>query len=179
MDGGVSPSFFKVFLTQCCLPDFQFATDFFVHYRWNNISILKFENLKLETLNFETLNFETLNFEIWYFDISLFSSSENCHSTTAWQGGNTKEATHRLPCVNLFIGFDLSHAPPKAVLVILVDAVGEGVLQEPDGRSLRVHVVHNHNLVPVALIRAEGAVATGSWSYYCLRFVHTSWSCFF
>ena len=106
-------------------------TDFFVHYRWNNISILKFENLKLETLNFETLNFETLNFEIWYFDISLFSSSENCHSTTAWQGGNTKQANHRLPCVNLFIGFDLSHAPPKAVLVILVDAFGEGVLQEP------------------------------------------------
>ena len=40
------------------------------------------------------------------------------------------QATHRLPCVNLFVGFDLSHAPPKAVLVILVDAVGEGVLQE-------------------------------------------------
>ena len=29
-----------------------------------------------------------------------------------------------IPCVNLFIGFDLSHAPPKAVLIILVDEVG-------------------------------------------------------
>ena len=38
---------------------------------------------------------------------------------------------YRPPCVHLFIGFDLRHVPPQAVLVILVDAVGEGVLQLP------------------------------------------------
>ena len=63
------------------------------------------------------------------------------------------QVTPRLPCVNLFIGFDLSHAPPQAVLVILVDTVGEGDLQEP------VHVMHYHSLVPAALIRAESTVA--------------------
>ena len=43
----VQPGFFTVFLTQRCLPDFQYVPDYFVYYKWNNSSILNLLNFKL------------------------------------------------------------------------------------------------------------------------------------
>ena len=62
------------------------------------------------------------------------------------QGQSSRECLEDHSCgvhthsVHTFKGFDLSHASLKPVLVILVDAVREGVLQEPVGRSLQLHV---------------------------------------
>ena len=60
--------FWRLFLNQCCLPNFQSMTAHCLNYRWNNRSILKFQ-----ISNFKFWNFK---FQFLKFQISIFSETD-------------------------------------------------------------------------------------------------------
>ena len=73
--------------------------------------------------------------ELVLLEVALYLSAILPQELGHWTAccSTSKLGGHTTTCVNLFIGFDLCHVSPQAVLVVLVYTVGEGVLQQPVG----------------------------------------------
>ena len=119
-----------------------------------NFEIWIFENWIFEIWNFEISNFEVWNFYICFiWNLSFnYSKSRRKHLTGVYFVASNNYMNLNIDVTSWNRRRRYQYWAPNGLSVMLLLR-----------RSLHVHVVHDHNLVPAALIRAESAVATGRW----------------